>query len=380
MFKKLLWGLLGIIIAVPVIAGLAGVKINQFQEMGEAAKAQVMPPTVVTEYAVRQEEWQPRISSVGSMRAVQGTMITTELEGVVREIKFEAGSTVKAGDLLVQLDTASETAQLREAQAAAELAKVSYLRSRELIEKRNISQAEYDQAAMTLKQALAKIDNIQTMIDKKTLRAPFGGRVGIRNISVGQLMQKGSEVVSLQALDPIFVDFSLPQQRLGEISEGLQVNVTTDAYPEESFTGKVTAINPDIDYATRNVRLQATLPNSDGRLRPGMFASVDLVMKEKRNVLVIPQTAVHHAPFGDSVFIIEKNDGKDQETTSPLILRQQIVRLGAQQGDFVAVTSGVSAGERVVSTGVFKLHQGEGVTVDNTLSPDFKLAPHPKNT
>lgn len=389
MFKKLLWALLGIIIAVPIIAGLAGVKVTQFMQMGEAAKAMATPPEIVNAIEVKQEEWQPRISSVGSVMAVQGTMVSTEGEGVVREITFEPGSQVKAGDLLVQLDVDTEMAQLRESQAAAELTKVSYSRAKELIESKNISQAEFDQASVEFKQALAKIDNIKTLINKKTVRAPFSGQLGIKKISVGQFLSKGSEVVSLQSLDPVYVDFSLPQQRLGEIKDGLVVDVLTDAYPDQKFAGKVTAINPDIDPTTRNVRVQATLENKDGRLRPGMFASVDLVMNEKRKVIVVPQTAVQHAPFGDSVFVIEKNKAAEGgtgtsesagSTTAPLVVVQQIVRLGARKGDFVAIEEGLEAGQQVVSTGVFKLKQGMGVEIDNKLSPDFKLNPKPENT
>jgi membrane fusion protein (multidrug efflux system) len=388
-----LWTLLGIVIAVPVIAALAGVKVSQFVSMGEAAKAMAVPPEIVTSFEAREEEWQPRISSVGSVMAVQGTIVSTEAEGVVRDIKFEAGSTVKQGDLLVQLDVDTELAQLREAQATAELAKVNYSRAKELIESRNISQQEFDKAAVEFRQALAKIENIQTLVNKKTVKAPFAGRLGIKKISIGQFLPKGSEVVSLQALDPIYVDFSLPQQRLDEIKEGLKVEVTTDAYPDAKFEGKVTAVNPDIDPTTRNVRVQATLNNADGRLRPGMFASVDLVLNEKNKLVVIPQTAVQHAPFGDSVFVIVKNEPKKKEdaadgdtsaaapeTTAALVVKQQIVRLGNRQGDFVAVTSGLEAGQRIVSTGVFKLKPGTGVEIDNKMSPDFKLHPSPGNT
>jgi len=380
MIKKLLWAFVGILIVVPIVAGLAGVKMSQFTAMGDAAKEMVTPPEVVTTAEVRQEEWQPRISSVGSVVAVQGTIVSTEGEGVVREIKFEAGSDVKAGDLLVQLDIDTEMAQLREAEAAAELARVSYSRAKELIESRNIAQAEFDQAAAELKQAAAKIDNIKTLISRKTVRAPFAGKLGIRQISVGQFLNKGSEVVSLQALQPIYVDFSLPQQQLAEVTEGLKVVVTTDAYPDRKFEGKVTAINPDVDRSTRNVRVQATLPNNESDLKPGMFASVDVIMPETEQVLFIPTTAVQHAAFGDSVFVIEEDKNPKPGTTSTLIVRQQVVRLGRRQGDFVMVTDGLQQGETIVSTGVFKLRPSASVEIDNTLAPKFKLDPEPANT
>jgi len=380
MIKKLLWAFVGILIVVPIVASLAGVKMSQFTAMGDAAKEMVTPPEVVTTAEVRQEEWQPRISSVGSVVAVQGTIVSTEGEGVVREIKFEAGSDVKAGDLLVQLDIDTEMAQLREAEAAAELAKVSYSRAKELIESRNIAQAEFDQAAAELKQAAAKIDNIKTLISRKTVRAPFAGKLGIRKISVGQFLNKGSEVVSLQALQPIYVDFSLPQQQLADVAEGLKVVITTDAYPNRKFEGKVTAINPDVDRSTRNVRVQATLPNDKNDLKPGMFASVDVILPETEQVLFIPTTAVQHAAFGDSVFVIEEDKNPKPGTTSTLIVRQQVVRLGRRQGDFVMVTDGLKKGETIVSTGVFKLRPSASVEIDNTLAPQFKLNPEPANT
>jgi membrane fusion protein (multidrug efflux system) len=211
------------------------------------------------------------------------------------------------------------------------------------------------------------------------MRAPFAGRLGIRRISVGQYLTKGSPVVSLQALDPVYVEFSLPQQRLGVVAEGLDVLVTSDAYPEQEFKGKVTAVNPDVDASTRNVRLQATLTNADSRLRPGMFVSVELVLAQSEKLLLMPATAVNHAPYGDSVFVVAEGeagpDGKKQ-----LVVNQQPVRLGARFGDFVVAAEGLKAGDKVVSSGVFKLRPGMPVVIDNALAPDAQLAPKPRNT
>ncbi len=380
MLKNLLWALLGIIIVLPMIAGLGGIKLEQFSSMEESAAKQIIPPEVVNMINVRKEEWQPRVSSVGSVMAVQGTEVSTEAEGVVREIKFEPGKEVLAGDLLVQLDVDVEQAELRAAEASAELSLVSYKRAKQLIESQNISQQEFDAAAVGLKESLAKVENLKAIIAKKTVRAPFAGKLGIKHISVGQFLQKGSPVVSLQALDPVFVDFSLPQQHLGKVKEGLTISVTTDAYPDQRFEGKITAINPGIDPATRSVRVQATLPNSDRKLRPGMFASVDLILGHTETVLLIPSTAVQHAPYGDSVFVIEEPDEKSEDTTASLVVRQQFVRLGDHQGDFVVAREGVKEGDRIVSTGVFKLRPGQAVEIDNTLAPEFKLDPKPANT
>ena len=381
-FSRIRFVIIGLLIALPIVGGLIGIKVLQFSAMGEAAAQQVMPPEPVNAIEVRETQWQPRVASVGTVMAVQGTVVRTEAEGIVREIHFEAGSHVNAGDLLVQLDVDVEKTQLRVAEAAAELARASFKRAKDLIGKRNISQADYDQASITLKQSLAQVDNIRALIEKKTLRAPFAGTLGIRSISVGQFLDKGSEVVSLQSLDPVYVDFSVPQQQLGDLSQGLMVSITSDAYPDHVFTGEISALNPDIDPATRNVRVQATLANADGRLRPGMFVEVSLTLAQTNKVLIIPATAVLYAPYGDSVFVIEedKKDKTDNTNSKPaLVVRQQFVRLGERQGDFVVVTKGVSAGDQIVSTGTFKLRPDMKVSIDNSLAPEFKLAPTPEN-
>jgi membrane fusion protein (multidrug efflux system) len=379
MLKRLRWVVLGIAIVLPIAGSIVGIKILQSRAIDAASAQHVMAPEPVNVAEVREEQWQPRVSSVGSVVAVQGTVVSTEAEGTVREIKFEAGSAVEAGDELVQLDVDIEQAQLHAAEAAAELARVSFKRAKELIASRTISQAELDSADATLKQADAQVKNLRAVIAKRIVRAPFAGKLGIRRVSVGQFLAKGSPVVSLQSLDPVYVEFSLPQQRLGELAEGLKVAVSSDSYPGQQFEGKITAVNPDIDRATRNVRVQATLANPDGRLRPGMFVSVDTILARSEKVLFIPATAVLHAPFGDSVFVTEEGQvGADG--TRPLVVRQQFVRLGARQGDFVVATEGVRAGERIVSTGVFKLRPGTPVVINNTLAPKFTFAPKPDNT
>jgi membrane fusion protein (multidrug efflux system) len=372
----------GIIIAIVVVGALAGVKMMQFKAMGVAAAEQVIPPEPVNSVEVRSERWQPRIAAVGSVVAVQGTVVSAEADGIVREITFEPGSIVQAGDVLARLDTDIEEAQLRSALAAAELAHVSYKRAQDLIGSRSISRADLDVAEANMKQADAQVDNIRAAIAHKIVRAPFTGKLGIRRISVGDFLSKGSPVVSLQSLDPVYVEFSLPQQRLGDLTEGLTVHVGADAWPEDEFTGTITAVDPDVDPATRNVRVQATLANADGRLRPGMFVSVDVLLARSEDVLVIPSTAVVHAPHGDSVFVIEEAKREEQaaQASPGLVVRQQSVKLGARQGDFVVATEGVEAGDQIVSTGVFKLRPGTPVVVDNTLAPQFTFAPRPDNT
>jgi membrane fusion protein, multidrug efflux system len=375
------YALYGVSAAVLLVLVIIVTKAMQFMAMGEAGERMMamMPPTPVNAVEVREQDWQPRVSSVGTVTAVQGTVISAEAEGTVREISFEAGSTVKAGDRLVQLDVDIEKAQLRAAEAAAEGARLTFNRAKELIKTQNISQADFNAASVALKQAEAHVDNIQALIARKTLRAPFDGKLGIREISVGQFLQKGSPVVSLHSLDPVYVEFSLPQQRLGETTEGLTVAASSDAHPGRQFTGLISAINPDVDPVTRSVRVQATLPNAEGLLRPGMFVTVEMVLARKEQVLFIPSTAVVHAPFGDSVFLIEEGEPAP-DGTKPLVVQQQFVRLGARQGDFVAATEGLQPGQRIVSTGVFKLRPGMGVVIDNTLAPKFTLAPQPDNT
>ncbi len=376
--KRMRWVLLGILIVLPIAAGVGAIKVLQFKAMGAAFAHQAMPPQPVNVAEAREEQWQPRVSSVGSVMAFQGTVVSTEAEGVVREIKFEAGSLVNAGEELVHLDVEIEQAQLRAAEAAAEWARISFKRDKDLIATHSISQAELDSADSSLKQANAQVENLRAVIAKKTVRAPFTGKLGIRRISVGQFLQKGSPVVSLQSLEPVYVEFSLPQQRLGEVAEGLKVAVSADAYPGQPFEGQVTAVNPDIDPATRNVRVQATLANADHRLRPGMFVSVDMILARSEKVLFIPATAVLHAPFGDSIFVVEEGQA-GPDGLKPLVAQQRFVRLGARQGDFVVATGGVKAGEKVVSTGAFKLRAGMPVVIDNTLAPQFAFDPKPSN-
>jgi membrane fusion protein (multidrug efflux system) len=294
------------------------------------------------------------------------------------KVYFAPGTRVNRGDLLLQQDVSTELAQLPGAEAGVVLARANLERARNLLAQKFVSQAEYDAAVANTRQAEAAADSIRAAIAKKTIRAPFAGRLGIRLVNLGQILREGDAIVSLQDLDPIFVEFLLPQQQLSLIRPGLPVRVTSDALPGATMTGKITAINPEIDAATRNIRVQATLPNPEERLRPGMFVKVALVLPVPEPVLVIPATAVLYATYSNSVFVV--TDQKDEATgQTTQVLRQQIVQLGGQRGDFVAVSSGLQVGETVVTTGVFKLRNGQPVVVDNTLAPEFKLAPQPRD-
>ena len=379
MLKKLLWVVVGLILVIPIVVGIVGIKLEQFKAMGDAATQMLVQPEVVNAATVREEQWQPRFSSVGTVVAVQGLMVKNEVEGIIREIHFKPGSFVNAGDVLVQLDVDIEQSQLRLAEATAEGALRVFRRATEVYASESISEAEYSSTDTALKVADAKVDNIHAIIARKTIRAPFNGRLGISRISVGQFLDKGSHVVSLQSIDPVYVEFSLPQQRLGEIAAGLMVNITSDSFPDKIFTGEITAIEPEIDIATRNVRVQTTLRNKEGMLTPGMFVSVDVILARFETKLFVPATAVQHAPFGDFVYVIVESE-PGSEGAKHLVVQRNLVRLGVRQGDYVAVDEGVELGDRVVSTGVFKLRDGMIVIIDNTLAPEFSFSPKPDNT
>jgi membrane fusion protein (multidrug efflux system) len=364
---------------VVVVGALVGIKVLQIRTLIATAAGYVPPPEPVTTAVVQAQSWAPAVDAVGSVNAVQGVTVAAELDGNVAKIAFEAGQEVRAGDLLVQQDIGAEEAQLRAAEAAVELARITLERSRDLLASKTISQSQYDSDNASWKQAVAQADNIRATIAKKTIRAPFSGRLGIRLVNLGQTLKAGDSIVSLQALDPVYVDFSVPQQELARIRTGQPVQITGDAIPGRTVTGQVTAINPEVDSATRNVVIEATVANADESLRPGMYVDARVLLPAGQPVLVIPASSVLYAPYGDSVFVVEQQkDAKTGEATA--VARQQFVRLGETRGDFVEVTSGVREGDVIVSTGAFKLHNGGTVVVSNALAPDAKLAPKPTDS
>ena len=369
------WGLaIGGLLALVIL--LVGIKGLQISKMMAAGKAMTPPAQTVSSAEVREENWAPVLSAIGSVSAVQGAIIAAELGGVVSEIKFENGGVAKKGDVIMKLDASQEEALLRSAEAEAELARTDLERTQGLAAQKVVSKSELDAAESKFRRLTAIVDQMRSNIRKKTLVAPFGGHVGIRQVNVGQMINPGQQVVALTSLDPVYVDFALPQQHLAQLSQGLEVRVTTDALPGRVFPGKLTAVNSMVDTVTRNVSVQATLENADHVLRPGMFAKAEVVLPEKSSALVIPGSAVSYAPFGDSVFVIEKK--KDEKTGKETqVIRQQFVRIGESRGDFVSVTEGLKAGETVVSTGVFKLRNGMAVTINNDLAPKPQINPTP---
>ena len=341
---------------------LIDLKALQIRAMAAMGAKMAPPPTTVTSAVVKEEDWAPVLSAVGSVSAVQGAELSADLAGTVAQVNFQNGGEAKKGDVLLKLVASQEESDLQ-------LARNDLARARDLAARKVISKADLDAAE-------SKVTQKEGVVQHKEVRAPFDGQLGIRQVNVGQMIKEGQQVVQLTALDPVYVDFALPQQELAKISTGQEVRVHTDAVPGHEFKGKLTAINSMVDSATRNVTLQGTLENPDHALRPGMFAKVDLVLPQKRKALVVPGSAISYAPFGDSVFVIEtKKDPKTGKETQTI--RQQFVKIGEARGDLVAITDGLKANETIVGTGVFKLRNGTTVIVNNDLAPKPQEKPNP---
>jgi len=369
----------GILIALGCLILVTGflviVKGWQFKSMAAGKEAFVPPPETVTATQVRSFEWESVLTAVGSLQAVQGVIVTAELTGRVTKIAFESGTKVEAGQLLVQQDISAELADRSAAQSQLELARKNYERSKTLLPHNAISKSAFDDAKALYEKAEAQLGGISAAIAKKTIKAPFAGRLGIREVNLGEILKSGQPIVSLQSLDPIYVNFLLPQEALTGLKKGLRVRLTTDALEGAQVQGVISAVNAEVESTSRNIRVQATLGNPRETLRPGMYVNVSVVLPSKKAVLAIPASAVHYAPYSDSVFVVE-----DKEGGAGKAVRQQFVRLGEKHGDFVAVLSGLTPADRVVSTGVFKLRSGQSVIVDNTLEPKFELEPRPDSS
>jgi len=369
--------IVGIVLVMVVVGGLAAVKTMQIKKMIAFGATFTPPPETVATAIAHAEEWQEFLPAVGSVTPAQGVIIAPEIAGTITEIAFESGATVNKGDLLVKLDTSSEDAQLRAAEAQVQLAKLNLDRTQKLRADNTVSQAELDQATATLTQSQANADGIRATIDKKTIRAPFAGRLGIRLVNLGEQLDVGKGIVSLQSPSPLYVDFSLPQQDLAQLQTGLKVRAVCDSYADTNFLGELAVISPELDTVTRNVRVRAKFENADGRLRAGMFVRVKVELPGEKSVLVIPATAVLSAPSGDSVFVLEPQvvAGKTN-----LIVQQKIIRTAQTRGDFISVEDGLKPGERVVTAGIFKLRSGMSVRENNSVVPENSLTPTPPNT
>ncbi len=358
-----------------VAALLVGVKAGQIGKMIQAGKSFTPPPEAVTTAKVEAAEWLPTRPAVATLVAVRGVTLGAEIPGTIREIHFDSGQSVRKGAVLVKLDTSTEEAQLQAAQADAKLAKENLDRALELRKGEANTPADLDAARTRATQAEATAASLRATIAKKIIQAPFDGRVAIRQVELGQVVSPGTPVASLQSVSPIYAEFWLPQQSLADVQVGQKVRMTTDTFPGRTWEGSISTVNTEVDVATRNVKVRATFPNPDGRLRPGMFANVEVLAGAPRRVRVIPSTAALFAPYGDSVFVLEEKP--DAAGKPGLVATQRFVRLGERRGDLVAVESGLKEGEVVVSSGAFKLRSGAAVVVRNELAPPAELAPRP---
>ena len=372
--KSTLVTVIGLIILTGAIAGVKALQIKEMISKGESFEP---PPQTVTAFKASVQNWESILRAVGSLEAVQGIVVTAEMPGKVDVIKFESGGTAKAGQLLLRQDISSELSEKKAAESDFELAKKNLQRGRSLLPSNVISRSDFDDLQAHFDKAAARLDAVRSAISKKTIRAPFDARIGIRQADLGEVLEIGQPIVTLQTLDPIFVNFQLPQSDLPKVRKGLPVRISTDELNDRHISGKITAINAQVDPTTRNIRIQATLHNPNEQLTPGMFVKVAVVLPEEKPVLVIPATAVLYAPYSDSVFVVENS----AENTGPgkKVLRQQFVELGKTQGDFITVISGLKQEETVVSTGVFKLRNGQAVVIDNSHAPEFHLEPQPDN-
>ncbi|MGC2182000.1 MAG: efflux RND transporter periplasmic adaptor subunit [Terriglobales bacterium] len=360
-----------------LLTTLGFVKFKQVQSAVQAASFQP-PPEAVTSVVVQREQWPSTTAVIGTMEAVHGVMVSADLPGSVARINFDSGKSVRAGDVLVELDTSQERAQLAALEAQRDLAKVNFARMQQLVKDGVISRMEYDQATAQQKQTEANVGEIRATIERKTIRAPFSGTLGIRKVNLGEYLAAGNPVVQLQALNPIYVNFGLPQQALGQVRVGRNLRVTSDDLVGKTFTGRVTALDSVVDEATRNVQVQATLANPEGKLRPGMFVNVEVGLGASRPVIPLPASAISYAPYGNSVYVI--TDLKDQKGQSYRGVRQQFVKVEGSRGDQVGIVSGLNPGDEVVTSGVFKLRNGAAVQVNNKVQPGNNPAPKPEES
>jgi membrane fusion protein (multidrug efflux system) len=360
-----------------LLTALGFLKFKQIETAVHASAFQP-PPEAVTTIVVQREQWPATMSAIGSMEAVHGVTVSADLPGTVAKIDFDSGKAVQAGDVLIELDTRQERAQLAALEAQRDLARVNFERSQKLAAQGVISRVDFDQATAQQKSTEANVAEIRATIERKTIRAPFTGILGIRKVNLGQYLSAGSAIVSLQSLNPIYVNVGVPQQAAGQVPVGRKLRITTENVAGKVFTGAVTAIDSIIDEGTRNVQIQATLSNPRGELRPGMFVQVELPLGASRPVISLPASAISYAPYGDSVYVV--TDLKDPKGTTYRGVRQQFVKVEGSRGDQVGIVSGLNPGDEVVSSGVFKLRNGAAVQVNNKVQPENNPAPKPEDS
>jgi len=359
-----------------VFGGVFGFQIFKNAMIKKFMSAMPQPPQTVSTVTAAVQEWQPQIEAVGSLRAVNGADLAFEVSGIVKELHFKSGDDVAAGDILLTLRADDDSAKLEALKATAALSEIVHQRDQEQFKIKAVSQATLDADAANLKNAKAQVAEQQAVVDKKTLRAPFAGHLGVRVVDIGQYISAGTAVVTLQALDPIYADFFLPQQALNQIRLEQVVTIKIDTYPNGDFAGTITAINPKVDPATRNVQVRATLKNPDRLLLPGMYASVNVAAGGKQRYLTLPQTAVTYNPYGETIYVVD-DKGQDPQGRPQLIARQIFVTAGLKRGDQVAILSGIEEGQTVVTAGQMKLRNGSPLVIDNTIRPTADANPTP---
>ena len=366
------------LLAVGAFIGVIGfVKFRQIQTAIAQGSSYKAPPEAVTTVVATEEQWQPALAAIGTVEAVNGVVLTADLPGIVGRIDFESGRAVRAGEVLLSLDSRQERAQLVAAEAQRDLDRMNLDRASGLLADKVLSQADYDAASAALKRSEAMVGELRATIERKSVHAPFSGILGIRRVNLGQYLNSGDPVVPLQSIDPIYVNFTLPQQELSRVKTGGGIRVATEDGKGPERSGKITAINSIVDESTRNVEVQATLANPDGALRPGMYVKVQVDLDTKQSIVPLPASAISYAPYGDSVYIVEDVKGPDGKAYRGV--RQQFVKLGASRGDQVAVLSGIKPGEEVVSAGAFKLRNGAAVQVNNEVQPANGKTPQPED-
>jgi membrane fusion protein (multidrug efflux system) len=377
MMKRMILMLLAVLV---VVGALGAVKFNQIRGAMAKGAAFQPPPEAVTTTVARQELWPATVKAIGTVTAVQGVTVSADTPGIVEKIYFDSGRTVRTGDVLVHLDTRQEAAQLAAAESARDLARINLNRMKGLKESGVIAVADYDKAAAEFTQGDAKVGEIRATIARKTIRAPFSGVLGIRQVNLGQYLASGAPIVSLQTLQPIYVDFAVPQQQVASLRPGTAVQLSPEksAVDGREPAGKITAVDSVVDPATRNIQVRATFANADGRLHPGMYVESQLVLGAGQTALALPASAISYAPYGDSVFVVEEMKGPDGKAYRGV--RQQLVKLGGARGDQVAVVSGLKPGEEVVTSGVFKLRSGAAVLVNNKIQPANSATPRPEDS
>jgi membrane fusion protein, multidrug efflux system len=370
--------ILMLVAVLALVGGLGYVKFSQVKAAIAQGASFQPPPTAVTTVVAQKETWPSSFSVIGTAAAIEGVTVSADLPGTIDKIHFESGQWVHEGDVLVELDIRQEKAQLASLEANRDLAKINYDRAQQLVKAGVISQSDYDNATAQQKATEAQVGDVRAAIARKTIRAPFSGMLGIRQVSLGQYLAAGQAIVALQSLDPIYVNFGVPQQDTGKIVLGHPLRVTQTDLPGMAFSGRITALDSVINEQTRNIQVQAILTNKQNKLRPGMFVQVDLPMGEARQVVPLPASAINYAPYGDSVYVV--TDMKDPKGNSYRGVRQQVVRIEGSRGDQVAVISGVNPGDEVVSSGVFRLRNGAPVQVNNSVKPENSPAPKPEDS